>query len=587
MKTFYTRNLKWNKTIALILLFCNAFLYSQAQTVTGDVIKTVDIGSAGWVSLVWDGTKLLSQNESDGNWLYIDPNTGATTAAFNNPAGGDANAQGAAWSSARSTIFTLQYGVNNGEVWELNSNGTVANTWEANIFNANRQRGLTIANNEVWIGQGYVDATPANEMLFRFDLDGNALGTITLDVPVVYSRGMEWVNGQLWVNDNGAGVLRVYDYDGDSHTLTQVRKYPRTHWSMWGMAYTGTELLATGWNTTSLYWYKASELVTASATTEIGDTIKSVPGYWSTSLVWDGEYAWGLSEDDNLWHQMDKTTGQTGVTFPNATDALSWAQGAAWSTKNSTIFTNQSGIGTGEVWEIDKTGAKKSGWTTDLGNDIRGLALRNDTIWISVIGSSAIYRFDLAGTRLDDVTLDVPIIWAGGMEWVDNEQLWVNDRDGQHIAIYNYDEEAKTLTKVKLILVPFWSFFDLAYTGEEMLAAGWGTENLYWLKSGLIDVTSVRDTKGFSGLSKNYPNPFSHSTTISYVINQPGMVNLTIYNIQGQKVVELINEYKTAGEQSVEWNGNDNNGSNVVSGIYFYRVNAGSDSSIGKMLLMK
>lgn len=589
MKNFTIMNLNLNKAAALIFLFSTMFLYSQSQSVTGDIVKTVDLGEAGWVSLVWDGTHLLSQNEAEGNWFYIDPNTGEKTAAFNNPTGGALNAQGASWSEARGTIFTLQYASNQGEVWELNPDGTVANSWDANIFNPNRQRGLVLVDDEVWIGQGNIDADPPNTMLFRFDYDGNALtpGVIMLNEAIVYSREMEWINGQLWVNDNGAAVLRVYDYDAENFTLTQVRMYPRTHWSQFGMAYTGTELLSTGWNSSTLYWYKAGDLVVPPEEIEIGDPLKSIVGHASTSIAWDGEFAWGLCEDDNLWHQIDKNNGPTGVTFANAPDALAWAQGAAWSTTNSTFFTNQFDIGDGEIWEIDKNGTKVNGWSAGLGNDIRGIAIQGDTIWVSVILSNTIYRFDLSGTRLADVSLDIPILWAGGMDWVDGKQLWVNDRDGQHIAIYDYDDEAETLTKVKIKLIPFFSFFGMTYTGEEMLTAGWGTDDWYWLKSGLYNGIIDNNMVSSTLLTENYPNPFNQSTTIHYTINKSDNVNITIYDMQGQKVVELINEFKVVGEQSVVWNGTDEKGSNVKTGIYFYKITSGNDSCDGKMVLIR
>ncbi|GLR19971.1 T9SS type A sorting domain-containing protein [Portibacter lacus] len=570
-----------NKTVALILLFCVLYLYANAQSVTGDIINRVDLGRTGWVSLAWDGTNLLTQNESDGNWLYIDKSTGETTPAFNNPEGGNVNVQGLAYSPTRNTYYTLQYGVNDGEVWELNLDGTVANVWDANIFNPNSQRGLTIVDDEVWIGQANADSDPPNEFIFRFDLDGTSLGVITIEGGAVdYARDMEWANGQLWINDNAGAVLRVYDYDEENFILTQVRKYPRAHYSQFGLAYTGTELLSSGWNYDKLLWMMLDDQVTPKDEVLAGDTIFSVAGYPSTSLAWDGEYAWGLSEDDNLWHQLDKTSGPTGVTFPNAPDALSWAQGAAWSTKNSTFFTNQSGIGEGEIWEINKNGEKVNGWPSELGNDIRGLAIRKDEIWVSYIGSDFIYRFDLDGNALDDVSLDVPILFSGGLDWVDDKQLWVNDRDGQHIAVYNYDEENLALTKVKSFLLPFHSFWGMAYTGEEMLTAGWGTDILYGLKTELIS-SSTENLSVPKINASAFPNPFNASTSIHYTMEESGNVTASIYNIQGQKMLDLVNEKVAAGNHSIAW---DAQGSDLLPGVYYFKISTNKRSNVIQMI---
>ncbi len=551
--------------------------YGQSQTVTGDIVNRVNLGYNGWVALAWDGTNLLAQNETDGNWLYIDKNTGTTTPAFNNPEGGNVNVQGLAWSPTRNTYYTLQFGVNQGEVWELNTDGTVANVWDANIFNPNRQRGLTIVDEEVWIGQANENSDPPNEFIFRFDLDGNQLGVISLvGGAVSFSRDMEWVNGQLWINDNAGAVIRVYDYDPDDLTLTQVRMFPRQHFSQFGLAFTGTEVLSAGWNYDQLLWIQADEKVLPAEEGAVGDTIFSVPGYFSTALAWDGEFAWGLSEDDNQWHQFDKSTGATGVTFANPTDALSWAQGAAWSSTNNSFFTNQSGLGDGEVWEINKNGEKVNSWSTGLGNDIRGLAIRNDEIWITIIGSDQIYRFGLSGNRLEDVSLDVPILFSGGIEWVDDEQLWVNDRDGQHIAVYDFDEDNLSLTKVKSFLLPFSSYWGMAYTGDEMLAAGWGTDILYGLRTGQV-TTATADASASSLKANIYPNPFYHTTSIDVSLEKSGPVVLQVFDLGGQKIDEVRYEHIAQGDHTFQWKVNE---STAIPGSYFIKLVSGDGSAV-------
>jgi len=85
----------------------------------------------------------------------------------------------------------------------------------------------------------------------------------------------------------------------------------------------------------------------------------------------------------------------------------------------------------------------------------------------------------------------------------------------------------------------------------------------------------------------NYPNPFNPETTISYQITDPNMADgrIDIYNIKG----ELVKSYpELSGEMgSVTWNGKDNQGSSVASGVYFYKLQAGAASSMQKMLLFK
>lgn len=88
-------------------------------------------------------------------------------------------------------------------------------------------------------------------------------------------------------------------------------------------------------------------------------------------------------------------------------------------------------------------------------------------------------------------------------------------------------------------------------------------------------------------LHQNYPNPFNPTTHIEFDLNSAEWVTLTVYNILGQQIKRLIDEEYSAGQHNVVWNGEDESGRRVASGIYLYRLKAGSDSSSRKMVLMK
>ena len=86
----------------------------------------------------------------------------------------------------------------------------------------------------------------------------------------------------------------------------------------------------------------------------------------------------------------------------------------------------------------------------------------------------------------------------------------------------------------------------------------------------------------------NYPNPFNPETAIAFYIQQSGKVKLAVYNVKGQKVRTLLNEIRAAGEQKLVWQGTDNAGRKVSSGIYFIRLDI--DEQKGqwrKIVLMK
>ncbi len=88
-------------------------------------------------------------------------------------------------------------------------------------------------------------------------------------------------------------------------------------------------------------------------------------------------------------------------------------------------------------------------------------------------------------------------------------------------------------------------------------------------------------------LGNNYPNPFNPSTTITFEIPQPGQIRLTVLDLLGRKIRTMLDEYRNAGWHQVRWDGRSDTGIPVVSGTYFYRLEAGTFDASRKMLLLK
>ena len=88
-------------------------------------------------------------------------------------------------------------------------------------------------------------------------------------------------------------------------------------------------------------------------------------------------------------------------------------------------------------------------------------------------------------------------------------------------------------------------------------------------------------------MSQNYPNPFNPNTTIRFRMPDDAHVQLSVYNILGQRVRTLVNEFYTAGEHEVEWDGFFDDGSAAESGIYFYRISTATFTDVRKMTLLK
>jgi hypothetical protein len=111
----------------------------------------------------------------------------------------------------------------------------------------------------------------------------------------------------------------------------------------------------------------------------------------------------------------------------------------------------------------------------------------------------------------------------------------------------------------------------------EMVALDWG------------DYTAVENEplpERFT-LEQNFPNPFNPITEITFTLNQESDITLTIFNMLGQEVKELTSGFKPVGKYTVQWNGKDNLGRSVSTGVYLYSLNNGTQVLTKKMVLMK
>ncbi len=109
-----------------------------------------------------------------------------------------------------------------------------------------------------------------------------------------------------------------------------------------------------------------------------------------------------------------------------------------------------------------------------------------------------------------------------------------------------------------------------------------------WMKSGSTrpDITGGEVPASYR-LAQNFPNPFNPATTIRFDIREKGNVSLKIYNVAGQLVKTLVNEVRDAGSYNENWNGTNDTGSRVSSGVYFYKIESGNFTATRKMVLLR
>ena len=152
-----------------------------------------------------------------------------------------------------------------------------------------------------------------------------------------------------------------------------------------------------------------------------------------------------------------------------------------------------------------------------------------------------------------------------------------------------------------VLYIPYQTIYDtMYYYGVSSITFDWtvGAYDNYdttWASNGpwqyTIDVSqlSLQDEilPSYYILSQNFPNPFNPSTSIQYTIPENSIIKLTIFNIQGEEVNEIFNREHIPGQYTILWDGKDNNGNTLPSGMYFYRLSSKNYSSIRKMIFIK
>ena len=110
--------------------------------------------------------------------------------------------------------------------------------------------------------------------------------------------------------------------------------------------------------------------------------------------------------------------------------------------------------------------------------------------------------------------------------------------------------------------------------------------NIAFVSSNVVSA-DVKLVPGIFALHQNYPNPFNPTTEIQFDIPKATQINVSIFNLMGQKVKTLANKQVASGYHVVQWDGTNDNGVSVSTGMYFYTLNTGSHSAMKKMLFLK
>jgi hypothetical protein len=133
---------------------------------------------------------------------------------------------------------------------------------------------------------------------------------------------------------------------------------------------------------------------------------------------------------------------------------------------------------------------------------------------------------------------------------------------------------------------PNYYVFD-TYEEEIEYLKSWTAERLQWMDQEMLSTADVSFTPKEYRLYDAFPNPFNPTTTLRYDLPKNSMVTITIYDMLGNRVKTLANGIQEAGNTSIIWNGRDDDGELVSTGVYIYKIQSGIFSQTKKMVLLK
>jgi len=159
-------------------------------------------------------------------------------------------------------------------------------------------------------------------------------------------------------------------------------------------------------------------------------------------------------------------------------------------------------------------------------------------------------------------------------------------RDTGEISVINMDKRLSVNYTVNIHPGEYMEWLLITENGEEYILTG---TNEIVLNQGTTTMTLTKRAiiPQVYTLHQNYPNPFNPITTLRYDLPLDAFVTLSIYDMLGREVTQLVNTTQKAGFKSIQWNATDMHGKPVSAGVYLYQIRAGEFVKTKKMVLLK
>jgi hypothetical protein len=217
---------------------------------------------------------------------------------------------------------------------------------------------------------------------------------------------------------------------------------------------------------------------------------------------------------------------------------------------------------------------------TVFGYEGGGAVHESNDLGLTWSNNGVITGFPTYNTGLSSL---VPVI--NGADTTLFASVWTEFESNNSFGVYETTNMGQTWAQINTGLFGAAENITTLFTDDVYLYAGTQGRGI-WKRPLSQLITSVADNAGPSvpsyTLSQNYPNPFNPTTQINFSIPHSGFVSLKVFNVLGEEIANVVNEYKPAGNYTVQFDGSD-----FSSGVYLFRLQAGNYSLTKKMTLIK
>jgi hypothetical protein len=468
----------------------------------------------------------------------------------------------------QSSVYVLNSGV------LTLSNCTMTKTGDASDVNESSEYGLNAgvlaaSGGMVTISAGSVTteasganglfATGTNSAISMSGGSISAVGTSAHGVDATYGGAITLSDVDVYTNGDNSSAVAT-DFGGGTVTVTGGTIIS---------AATGSESHSAGIYSTGTI--TVSGAIVSSAA-DCGGVIDG-----ANHIILNNTTLTGHKHGFKLWKTAPATGPATitvsGGSVTSETGAIFYVTGETGNAASATLAMNDGATCTATAGNLIEVTEGSSATLTISNADPAGNLVADDSSSLNVILQNGA---TLSGTSTQaNVTLDVASVWTLTGE--------------SHVLVISNSAGIAGSAVTNIVGNGYALYYDPDASGNSYLNGG--TYSLvnggHLLPEGAIaNDTETAVSPVTIGLCA-YPNPFNPSTTIAFNLSQSGYACLVIYDLRGREVVSLLNGSLSAGLHTVTWNGRDNQGHSVASGVYLARLVAGGASTTNRLMLLK